>query len=231
MCVETQPLRLALDGGRTCVGERPHADFAGDEMSAFDLIVRLFGLLLGLAMGEVLAGLARTIRLKAGLTAVAASRVRVGWLTPLLGVLVIVSQLSFWLTFYELHGRMPLNLLALLGLALVVGGFYVISSFVFPADPAIWPDFDAYYFKVRRTVIGGLMAIELAALAYLVALALNGFTIQVTTGTPSAISNALALSGFPVLVALAIVRGRGASLALLLAANAIPVVEALVGAR
>ena len=103
--VEAQPLRLALDGGRTCVREGPHAAFAGDEMSAFDLIVRLFGLLLGLAMGEVLAGLARTIRLKAGLTAVAASRVRVGWLTPLLGVLVIVSQLSFWLTFYELHGR------------------------------------------------------------------------------------------------------------------------------
>ena len=52
-----------------------------------------------------------------------------------------------------------------------------------------------------------------------------------TTGTPSAIGNALALSVLPVLVALVIVRGRGASLALLLAANAIPVVEALIGAR
>jgi hypothetical protein len=200
-------------------------------MTAFDLIVRLFGLLLGLAMGEVLAGLARTIRLKAGLTAVGASMVRVGWLVPLLGLLTIVAQLSFWLTFYELHGHVPLNLLVLLGLALVVGGFYVISGFVFPVDPAAWPDFDAYYFRVRRTVIGGIVAIELAALAYLVWLALSGVPVQVTTGTPSAVGNALALAFLPVLVALVVVLGPRASLALLLAANALPFIEAVIGAR
>ncbi len=135
-------------------------------MGAFDLIVRLFGLLLGLAMGEVLAGFARTLRLRLGVSAVADARVRIGWLVPLLGLVVLLSQLSFWLAFYELHGDVPLNLLVLLGLLGVVGGFYLVSALVFPAAPENWPDFDAYYLHVRRTVIGGVLAIELAALAY-----------------------------------------------------------------
>ena len=111
-------------------------------MSAFDLIVRLFGLLLGLAMGEVLAGFARAVRLKLDLTPAPAASVRVGWLVPLLGLLVLLAQLSFWLAFYELHGNVPLNLLVLLGILAVIGGFYVISGLVFPLHPERWPDFD-----------------------------------------------------------------------------------------
>jgi hypothetical protein len=196
-------------------------------MSAFDLIVRLFGLLLGLAMGEVLAGFARTLRLKLGVTAVAADTVRVGWLVPMLGLLVILSQLSFWLGFYELHGNVPLNLLVLLGLLGVVGGFYLVASLVFPTLPEKWPDFDAYYFQVRRTVLGGVIAIELAALAFLAWLAAGGVPLGITTGTPNAIGTAASLLFLPVLAALALVRGRQASLVLLALAVAIPLVEAL----
>lgn len=196
-------------------------------MSAFDLIVRLFGLLLGLAMGEVLAGLARTIRLKAGLTLVDASLVRVGALVPLLGVVVILSQLGFWLAFYELHGNVPLNLLVLLGILGVVGAYYVISSLVFPAAPEKWPDFDDYYFQVRRGVLGGVIAIELAFIAFATWLAIGGAPIAITTGTPNPIGAFAAYLFLPVLVALVLVRGRRASLVLLGVAVAIPLIEAL----
>ena len=68
------------------------------------------------------------------------------------GLLVLLAQLSFWLAFYELHGNVPLNLLVLLGILAVIGGFYVISGLVFPLHPERWPDFDDHYFRVRRTV-------------------------------------------------------------------------------
>jgi hypothetical protein len=196
-------------------------------MSAFDLIVRLFGLLLGLAMGEVLAGFARTLRIRLGLANVPADGVRIGLLVPLLGFLVILSQLSFWLAFYELHGNVPLNLLVLLGLLGVVGGFYVVSSLVFPTFPERWPDFDPYYFSVRRTVLAGLIAIELSAMAFAAWLGLGGVPLQITTGTPNALGWVASALFIPVLVALLLVRRRNASLALLAVAVAIPVVEAL----
>jgi hypothetical protein len=196
-------------------------------MSAFDLIVRLFGLLLGLAMGEVLAGFARTLRLKLGVTAVAADSVRIGWLVPLLGLLVVLSQLSFWLSFYELHGNVPLNLLVLLGLLGVVGGFYLVSSLVFPAVPEKWPDFDAYYFHIRRTVLGGVIAIELAGFAFLAWLADRGVPLAITTGTPNVVGAFVSYLFLPVVAALAFVRGRRVSLVLLGVAVAIPLVEAL----
>ena len=195
-------------------------------MSAFDLIVRLFGLLLGLAMGEVLAGFARTLRLRLGVSAVADARVRIGWLVPLLGLVVLLSQLSFWLAFYELHGDVPLNLLVLLGLLGVVGGFYLVSALVFPAAPENWPDFDAYYLHVRRTVIGGVLAIELAALAYGSWLMQRGVQLEITTGTPNPVGSVASLLLLPTLAALLVVRGRRASLILLCVAAAIPVIEA-----
>ena len=46
-------------------------------MSAFDLVFALFGLLLGLALCEVLAGFARVLKLKRG-----ARPVRIGWRSP-----------------------------------------------------------------------------------------------------------------------------------------------------
>jgi hypothetical protein len=195
-------------------------------MTAFDLIVRLFGLLLGLAMGEVLSGFARTLRLKLGVAETPSGGVRIGWLVPLLGLLIVLSQLSFWLAFYELQGRMPLNLLFLFCIFVVVGGFYLISGLVFPAQPERWPDFDAYFLKVRRAVVGGLLAIELSAFAYLTGLALDGERLAVTTGDFNSVGMIAANLFLPILVALLLARGPRASLALLLLANGALLVEA-----
>jgi hypothetical protein len=196
-------------------------------MSAFDLILRLFGLLLGLAMGEVLAGVVRTFRLKLDLTPTPAAKVRVGWLVPLLGLLILLAQISFWLSFYELHGNVPLDLLMLAGILAVVGGFYVISGLVFPSHPERWPDFDDYYFRVRRSVLGGLLAILVTTMAFFAGLVVHGVPFAITTGAPNAAGSLAALLFLPVLVALLVVRGRRASLVLLLLANAMPLVEAL----
>ena len=53
-------------------------------MSAFEMMFTLLGLLLGLAIAEILAGLSRALRLLR-----TAKPVRIGWLTPLLGTFEI----------------------------------------------------------------------------------------------------------------------------------------------
>ena len=101
-------------------------------MTGFDLIVRIFGLLLGFSIAEVLGGFARTLRLKLGLTPVSAASTRVGWLVPLLGLLVVMDQMSFWLAFYVLQAHIPLSYLTVLATLAVIGGFYLASTIGLP---------------------------------------------------------------------------------------------------
>ncbi len=75
-------------------------------------------------------------------------------------------------------------------------------------------------------MIGGLLAILLAAMAYLATLVVRDVPVAITTGTPNAAGSLASLLYLPVLVALLVVRGRRASLVLLLVANALPLVEA-----
>lgn len=58
-------------------------------MSNFDFVFTLFGLLLGLSLAEVLGGFGRALQKR--------RKVRIGWLTPLLGLVVLLDVSSFWL--------------------------------------------------------------------------------------------------------------------------------------
>ena len=71
-------------------------------MTGVDLLFQLFALLLGFSVAELLAGLARSWRLQTGATLTSQATIRIGWLVPLLALLVLVDQTHFWLTAYEL---------------------------------------------------------------------------------------------------------------------------------
>lgn len=199
-------------------------------MTGFDLIVRLFALLLGFSIAEVLGGFARTVRLKLGLTPVAPETTRVGWLVPLLGLLVVMNQMSFWLAFYVLQSQIPLSFLSMLAVLFLVGGFYLVSGLVFPAHPERWPDFDAYFFRVKGAVVGGLLAVNVAVLVFAAVVVANG-TALVATGRQSAIGAAASLVFLPLLGLLLWTRKPRASLVLLLLGNAALLVEALSRSR
>ena len=135
-------------------------------MSQFDLIFALLSLLLGLSIAELLSGFARVLRLKARQRAVAKGLVRVneaddapppvrvGWLVPLLGLYVLIDQLSFFTAAFAYRDELPFNLFTLMAITAVVGGYYVVASLVFPAEPGDWPDFDSYYDEHKRLVLG-----------------------------------------------------------------------------
>ncbi|MBN2971433.1 hypothetical protein JW805_05300 [Roseomonas aeriglobus] len=130
-------------------------------MTGFDFVFALFSLVLGLAVAEVLGGFANVMKLHAAARAGKARDVRVGWLVPLLGVLVTTNQLSFWIFAYGVRETLPFSYITLLGVLVVVGAYYLFSALIFPDDPADWPDFDLWYDQNNRFILGGLFAINL----------------------------------------------------------------------
>jgi hypothetical protein len=188
-------------------------------MSDLDLLYQLFGLLLGLSIAEILAGLARSCRIRAGATRSPEPRIRIGWLVPLLGLLVLADQTHFWITVYELRHFLSFNYATLLGVLAMIGGYYVISTFVFPDDPSQWPNFDQYYLATNRIVIGGMMAANLGTLIYVLVAAAKGFEMNSAPISSHWMSLTAALLFFPGLVALWFVKSPRANLALLLFMN------------
>ncbi len=122
-------------------------------MSGFDLVFAAFGLLLGLAISEVLGGFSRALKLKRG-----AKPVRIGWLTPLLGLFVLLDLTSFWLTAFEARAQMDANYLTLTAVLALVGVYYLAATLIFPDEPEEWPDFDDWYDRHKRMVIGGVLS-------------------------------------------------------------------------
>ncbi|VWX51400.1 hypothetical protein [Novosphingobium sp. 9U] len=135
-------------------------------MTDFDLIFALLSLLLGLSIAELLSGFARILRLQARQRAAAKGAlrvndaddapppVRVGLLVPLLGAFVLLDQLSFFTAAYAYRNAIPANMFWLLAITLVVGGYYVVATLIFPEEPGDWPDFDRYYDEHNRVVLG-----------------------------------------------------------------------------
>jgi hypothetical protein len=126
-------------------------------MSAFEFVFSLFGLLLGFSLVEVLSGLVRTVKLR--------SKIRVGWLTPLLGLFVLVDLTSFWNVAWRSRDAIPANFATLLLGLFVTGLYYFSASMVFPDKPEEWPDFDEWAARHKRQVMGGILLCNLIATA------------------------------------------------------------------
>jgi hypothetical protein len=131
-------------------------------MSEFEFIFALFGLLLGLSIVEVLGGLARVIeaRLNAG------SMVRIGWLTPLLGVFVLLDLLSFWMAAWVTRSMITVSGFSLMAVTCFTGAYYLAARLAFPRDPDVMSDLDAHFFRVRRIVLGVLLILLLCQLGW-----------------------------------------------------------------
>ncbi|MEP9401428.1 hypothetical protein [Sphingomonas sp. VNH70] len=131
-------------------------------MSDFEFIFALFGLLLGLSIAEVLGGFARAVeqRLRPG------STMRIGWLTPLLGVFVLLDLLSFWGAAWRVRDVVTVSGPMLVAITGFAGTYYLAARLTFPSDGDATTDFDAYFFRIRRIVIGAMAALLLCQLAW-----------------------------------------------------------------
>jgi lysylphosphatidylglycerol synthetase-like protein (DUF2156 family) len=125
-------------------------------MTAFEFVFPLFGLLVGLSFAEMLSGLARALK--------SAREVRVGWLTPLLGTLILINLTMFWQGAWEVRDVAAPTSVSLLLILAVGGGYFLAASMVFPSPGEEVRDLDSH-FMANRTV--ALLAIAACNLAYL----------------------------------------------------------------
>lgn len=166
-------------------------------MKGFEYVFSLFGLLLGLSITEILSGFSRVMK--------ARRQVRLGWLTPLLGLLLMVDLISFWSNAWEIRDFVPSGFGTLIFAALIASVYYLASSMVFPLAPGDWADLDDWYFEHRRQVIG--------AVALANALMILGMILLLGFGTlyPDPVSLVVPVCFYGVALALVLVKNRWVS--------------------
>lgn len=184
-------------------------------MSPFELVFVVFGLLLGLALSEVLAGFSRALKAARG-----PRPVRIGWLVPLLGLVVMLDLSTFWLLAWNMRDQVDANYPTLVGVLVVVGGYYLAATLIFPDAIEEWPDLDAWYLRQRRLVLGGLLGSNVASWIGEIALTLT-HAARASTASPTeplreTISTITGVAIIPVLITLLFVRSTRWNVALLL---------------
>lgn len=168
-------------------------------MTNFEFVFSLFGLLLGLSLAELLGGFGRCLQRRA--------KLRIGWLLPLLGLLILLDVSSFWLVAWSVRDVMPIDYFAMMVGLLICCLYYLVATLVFPHDLTEWKDLDSYYFEHRAQVIGGMILCNGLALAGVSMLGVHALT---------SFRDWLSILIFLVsAAALMLVRGKRISLALL----------------
>ena len=158
-------------------------------MDEFSYIFELFALLLGLAVAEMLSGFGHVLKLRARRKAGVdehAIRVRIGWLVPLLGLLVLVDLATFWSGLWMAREGLEMTMLTVFCVLALIGGYYLVATQVFPDEPQLWPDFDAYYWLQKRFVVLGMFIINVLAQGMIFAIgAIPQPTAQEMAGRPA----------------------------------------------
>lgn len=135
-------------------------------MSQFEFIFTLYSLLLGLSLVELLSGLGRTVKARLHVDETVAGAFRIGWLTPLLGMFVMLDLLSFWSAAWAVRDMITVTGATLMAIMLFASSYYLAAHLVFPDVIPPDGDLDRHYFRVRRIVVGVLFVLLLVQLGF-----------------------------------------------------------------
>lgn len=154
-------------------------------MTDFEFIFVFYALLLGLSLAELLSGFGRTLENEFETEAEERS-FTIGWLTPLLGLFVVLDLLSFWVVAWNFREIVEVSPRMLLGVTAFTSAYYLAARLVFPTNPDRFQDLDTHFFRIRRTVMGILVALVFAQWAFMLSdpqlapLAMNPVAIGLT---------------------------------------------------
>lgn len=196
-------------------------------MSDYELLIQLFALLLGLIMAEMLMGLARAWRIRKQAAGAAISSINVGWLVPLFGILLLGDLTHFWISLNVMKDYLAFDYVTILSMLLIIGSYFIISTFVFPDEPSDWPDFDDYFMRTNRIVVGGMIIVNAVIILFALSLVARGAPWETAPMARSWLSMGAAALYFPSLIALWFAKTKRANLALLLVANLLLIVAAV----
>jgi hypothetical protein len=121
-------------------------------LSDFEFYFSYYGLLLGLSVAAVIGGLARALNER--------ERARIGMLTPLLALFLLLDISSFWLGAWDQRETLKVGWAVLFSGLAVAGTYYLTASMVFPNRDSDWPSLEDHYWARKRWVIGGVLAVN-----------------------------------------------------------------------
>ena len=114
-------------------------------MTGFEFVFPLFGLLVGLSYAEMLAGLARALKNQRD--------VRVGWLTPLLGLVILLNLTMIWLGAWDMRNVAEPSSTGMLFILVVGGAYFLAAAMVFPGTGSEVRDLDQHFMEIRKVAL------------------------------------------------------------------------------
>lgn len=130
-------------------------------MSAFEFYVSVFGLLLGFSVAEVTSGLANALNTR--------RRARIGWLTPMLALFLLLDIVSFWIFAWANRAHVTIDWGTMFGGLVVAVTYYLSASLLFPRERDEWASLDEHYRAQKRVVVGGVAVANVVLLSFTVA--------------------------------------------------------------
>ncbi len=134
-------------------------------MSNFELFMSFFGLLLGLAVAELMSGFANLARAK--------DRPKIGLITPVLGLVIFLSIMTSLLDAFRKLQDVPVSLIGFALPTLIGIAYFVAAIAAVPRDQGSWDSLDDYFFERRTWTVGMLLAATVLTL---------GIELRFTTG-------------------------------------------------
>jgi hypothetical protein len=172
-------------------------------MTPFEFVFPLFGLLIGLAYAEVLGGLARVIK--------APGNARIGWLTPLLAVMLLINLTMFWYASWNFRDADMPTREGLLQMLAMSGSYYLAASMLFPQAVPDGFDLDGHFMDNKRVAMLAIAACNMFGLSIYARerdwvlgpewWVINGIFLAVLVFTALTRSARLALIGLVLLIA------------------------------
>jgi hypothetical protein len=127
-------------------------------MTEFEFLFSVFGLLIGLTFIEIAIRFADAID--------AHSRRPIGLLTPLLALFVMVDVAGYWLFAWSVRDLLHVRWRTVFVGLTVALIYYLSASMIFPRSEGEWKTLDEHYWARKRLVIGGVLLVESATMAW-----------------------------------------------------------------
>ena len=147
-------------------------------MSAFEFLISFYGILLGLSIAELASGFSRAWDQRAVS--------KIGWLTPLLGMIMVADLVSFWTNTWLLRDIIGVDYFTALGAAVITLLYYFAATQVFPRD-GMTPDSDEHAMAHRKVVTCAMIVsniLLMIGLKIILSLDVVGFFAVILTYVP-----------------------------------------------
>jgi hypothetical protein len=174
----------------------------GSRITPFEFIFPLFGLLIGLSYAEILGGLARALK--------APGDVRIGWLTPLLGAMLLINLTMFWFASWQFRDAELPTREGLLQMLAMSGSYYLAAAMLFPSTVTEGQDLDDHLMDNKRIALLAIAACNLFGLSIYARQrdwavgpdwwVINGIFLAILVATAFARSKRIVLAGLLMLI-------------------------------